>query len=86
VATTVFGEYFTLSALGVLAGFPLGLLFARGLSLAYTSELYTFPFIVRPTTYLEVAGAIAVFLLLARLACEWPLRKLDMTATLKRSD
>ncbi|MHC4600392.1 MAG: ABC transporter permease [Planctomycetota bacterium] len=86
VSRVVFGEYLTLSVVGILVGFPLGLLFAWGIILAYQSELYTFPFVVYPATYLKVAVAIVLFLVLARLACERPLRKLDMVATMKRSD
>ncbi|MHC4778110.1 MAG: ABC transporter permease, partial [Planctomycetota bacterium] len=86
ISSIVFGEYLALSVLGILTGFPLGLLFSLGIITAYQSELYTFPFVVYPVTYLWVTAAIALFLLLARLACERPLRKLDMVATLKRTD
>jgi len=86
IARIVFGEYFTLSVIGILAGIPLGLLMAKGIILAYKSELYTFPYVIYNTTYLETAAAIALFLVLARLACERPLRKLDMVSALKRKD
>jgi len=86
VVRAVFGEYFTLSLIGILSGFPLGLLFAWSIITAYQSELYTFPFVVYPSTYAKVAFCIVIFIVLARLACERPLKKLDMVATLKRSD
>ncbi|MHC5038945.1 MAG: ABC transporter permease [Planctomycetota bacterium] len=86
VTRVVFGEYFTLSLLGIGAGIPLGLFFAWSVILMYQSELYTFPFVIKAGTFLKAGGAVVLFLLLARLACERPLRKLDMVATLKRSD
>jgi len=83
VAALLLGEQAAIN----LAGTPLGLLLGLGLAfliaLGFDSELYRFPVIVTPRTYLSAAAVVAAAALVAGLAMRRRLNALDMVQVLK---
>ena len=67
-------------------GLALGVFFSWAMSVAYETELFRFPFVVRPASLFWTVVAAAVFTLLANLAVQRRVRALDLIEVLKERD
>jgi len=83
VGSIVYNENFLLSALGLVVGYPFGLLMCRLIVMAYDTELYRMPFHVEPDTFITTGVLTVVFVLLANLAVRRKIHTLDMVEVLK---
>ena len=79
----VFGENLILSAAGMALGMALGTLLCRWLVSAYQTDVYRLPYHVSVRTFVTSILTIAVFVLLANLACRRRIAQLDMVEVLK---
>jgi putative ABC transport system permease protein len=83
VSSIIVRENMVLSALGIVPGLGLGILFSLWLARTYDTELYRFPVIFREQSMLLTAFAILVFAVLANWAVRRRVRKLDIVEALK---
>jgi putative ABC transport system permease protein len=67
-------------------GLALGAFFAWAMAHAYETELFRFPFVVRPASLFWTVVLAAVFTLLANLAVQRRVRGLDLIEVLKERD
>ncbi|MGE5483733.1 MAG: ABC transporter permease [Ignavibacteriales bacterium] len=82
-ASIVFNENTALSAIGIALGLPLGNVAAKAFLAASGGELWTFPLVIYPRTYLFAALGGYVFVMLAQWAGRRRIRRLDPIAELK---
>jgi len=79
-------ENVLLVAVAIPFGLGLGILFAWLMAMAYETELFRFPFVVKPASILWTVVAAAVFTLVANLAVQRRVRALDLIEVLKERD
>lgn len=77
------GESYLLSAVGVAVGVALGIGLAHLLSLAYNTELYRWPVVVRPWRLLESVVLMAIFVGVAQAVVASAVRRQDWLESLK---
>jgi putative ABC transport system permease protein len=82
----VFGQNSLLAVLGLALGIPLGLLFCRLIVDAYATDVYRLPFYIARSTFVKTAAQIAVYAVLANLACRRRIARLDLVEVLKRRE
>ncbi|NPV70348.1 MAG: ABC transporter permease [Firmicutes bacterium] len=85
-ASIVFNENTALSVLGIVLGLPLGNAAARAFMAATAGDLWTFPVVIYPRTYLFAAAGGWLFLTLARWAGSRRIARLEPTAELKTQE
>ncbi|HZK77443.1 MAG TPA: ABC transporter permease, partial [Gemmatimonadaceae bacterium] len=83
VATLLFGEQGVINALGTPLGMLVGLGFAYWIAVGFRSELYRFPVVVLPHTYLFAATVILVAALGAAAMMRRRIYNLDLVSVLK---
>jgi len=83
VSSFLMGENMLLAFLAVPAGLGLGAWFTWLLSRAYETDLYRWPFVLRPDTVLWTALIVLSFGVLANILVVWRLRTLDIVEVLK---
>ena len=83
VSWVLMGENLLLTAAALGPGIGLGILFSWGLTKAFDTDLFRFPFVVRPDSMLITAATVAVFTVLANLAVRRRIRQLDFVEVLK---
>jgi putative ABC transport system permease protein len=83
VARLLMGENLLLTGCALPFGIGLGLLFCWFLTIFYDTDLYRFPFVVKPPTILKAIVVVAVFTLLANLAVRRKAARLDLVEVLK---
>jgi len=83
VGAVLLGENLLLATLALLPGLALGALFAWLLTRLYDTDLYRFPFTLRPASMLYTAAVVFCFTFLANLLVRRKLRRLDMVEVLK---
>lgn len=74
------------STLGVILGLPFGLLMAHGYIQAVSTDLFTFPVVVYPSTYLLSALGGVLFILIGHRMASKGVAKLDLVEVLKNRD
>jgi putative ABC transport system permease protein len=83
VAALLTGENLLLAGLGVVPGTALGVLFAWLLSRSFETDLYRWPFVMRPGTAVQAVVAVLAFALLANLLVVTRMRRMDLVEVLK---
>jgi len=83
VSQVLIGENLLLTIAALPAGLALGIGFSWLLSVVYDTDLFRFPFIVRPDSMLYTALTVLGFTLLANLAVRRRIRGLDFVEVLK---
>ena len=83
VAMLLFGEQGLIDAAGTPAGLILGLGLAYWIAVGFKSELYRFPVIVLPHTYVFSAGVVLVAGIVAAAMMRRRIYSLDLVAVLK---
>ena len=83
VGDIVFNENYVLSSLGLILGYPFGLLICHLLIKAYETDLYRLPFYVHPRTFVLTAVYTVVFVTAANLITRQKLKRLDLIEVLK---
>jgi putative ABC transport system permease protein len=83
VATLLFGEQGVIDALGTPLGLLLGLGLAYWISVGFKSELYRFPVVILPHTYLFAASVIVVAAVGAGAMMKRRIYNLDLVSVLK---
>jgi putative ABC transport system permease protein len=83
VAMLLFGEQGLIDAAGTPAGLLLGLGLAYWIAVGFKSELYRFPVIVLPHTYVFSAGVVLVAGIIAAAMMRRRIYSLDLVAVLK---
>lgn len=83
VAMLLFGEQGLIDAAGTPAGLILGLGLAYWIAVGFKSELYRFPVIVLPHTYVFSAGVVLVAGIIAAAMMRRRIYSLDLVAVLK---
>jgi putative ABC transport system permease protein len=86
VSNLLFKEIVMQCLIGILLGLPFGRLLAEGYVKSANTDLYTFPAIVYPLTYVFAAVGGIIFTLLAHKLALKGLKKLDLVASLKNTD
>lgn len=82
-ASIVFNENTALSAIGIVLGLPLGKAGAKAFLKASGGDLWTFPLVIYPRTYLLAAFGGYLFVMLAQWAGRRRIKRLDPIAELK---
>jgi len=82
-ASIVFNENTALSAAGIALGLPLGNVMSRAFMAAKAGDMWTFPLVIYPRTYMFAAFGGYVFVTLAQWAGRRRIRQLDPIAELK---
>ncbi len=83
VGRILFDENFLTGALGLVLGIPCGLLMVAGMTKAYTTDLFRFPFHLETKTFVISALLTIGFILIANLAVRIKIHRLDLVETLK---
>ncbi|RYD03532.1 hypothetical protein N752_19180 [Desulforamulus aquiferis] len=86
VSGLLFKENLLQSLLGVILGLPFGLLLAKGYIQAVSTDLFTFPVVIYPSTYLLSALGGLFFILVAHRMASRGVSKLDLVEVLKNRD
>ncbi|MBE0466629.1 MAG: ABC transporter permease [Candidatus Desulforudis sp.] len=79
-------ETFLQSVLGVALGLPFGLLLARGMIEAQSTDLYSLPVIISAQSYVLAALGGILFILVAQRFIARGVRRLDLVDVLKNKD
>ncbi len=74
------------SLLGVILGLPFGYLMARGYISAASTDLFTIPVIIYPTTYIYAALGAVLFIMVGHLLAARSIRQLELVEVLKYKD
>lgn len=83
VGRILFDENFVTGGLGLLLGVPCGLLMVAGMTEAYTTDLFRFPFHLEPRTFVISILLTIGFIFIANLAVRIKIYRLDLVETLK---
>ncbi len=83
VGSIVYKENVVLSAVGLLFGFPFGVMLSKLLVRAYDTDLYRLPFHIEPPTFVRAFVLTVVFLALANVAAWRKIKRLDLVEVLK---
>ncbi len=83
VGGIIYNENFLLAAVGLLAGYPFGMLMCKLIVVAYETELYRIPFHIEPRTFTVTGVLTVLFVVLANLAARRRIRALDVVEVLK---
>jgi putative ABC transport system permease protein len=83
ISSILLGELAVVTAAAIPIGFVLGYLFAAWLVYAFDTELYRFPLVVSPRTYLFSAVGVVIATMLSALVVRRRLDHLDLVAVLK---
>ena len=83
VSNIVFYENNVLSFVGLLLGYPAGVLFSHLLLRAYDSDLYRMPLYIETFTFVLTTIYIILFVTVANLISRRRLRRLDLIGVLK---
>ncbi len=83
VGDIVFNENYLLSFVGLILGYPFGLLVCLWLIKAFETDLYRLPFYIHPRTYLLTAIYTLVFVTAANLITRRKLKRMDLIEVLK---
>ena len=83
VGRIVYDENFLLSGVGLLIGFPFGMLMCKLIVMAYDTELYRMPYYIESSTFVTTGVMTVLFVILANLAVRRKIRTLDMVEVLK---
>jgi putative ABC transport system permease protein len=83
VATLLFGEHGVIDFLGTPLGLLLGLGFAYWIAVGFKSELYRFPVVILPHTYLFAAAVIVIAAVGAGAMMKRRIYNLDLVSVLK---
>lgn len=86
VSNLLFKEIIMQCLIGILLGLPFGRMLAEGYVKSANTDLYTFPAIVYPLTYVFATVGGIIFTLLAHKLALKGLKKLDLVASLKNTD
>ncbi|HNT86526.1 MAG TPA: FtsX-like permease family protein, partial [Candidatus Hydrogenedentes bacterium] len=86
VGRILYVENFVLGGLGLIAGFPCGFALCRLLIRAYDSDLYRLPFHIEPRTLIVTTILTIAFILIANLAVNVKVRRLDLVEVLKERE
>lgn len=83
IAAIFAGESMVLYGIGSFAGLYAGVLYVRFLSVAYSSELFRFPIVMRPQRFIETILLMALSILAAQIIVWVMVRRLDWLEALK---
>jgi len=83
VGTIFSGESLLLNSVGILLGLAAGVGLAHVLSLAYDTELYRFPVVIKPATLALSAALMAAFVLVAQVIVHRLIHKLPWLDVMK---
>ena len=83
VAMMLFGEQGAIDSLGTPLGLLLGLALAYWIAIGFESELYRFPVVVQPHTYLFSAAVVVVAGVIAASLMRRRIYNLDLVSVLK---
>jgi putative ABC transport system permease protein len=83
VAAILRGEQVILSCVGIATGLVVGTVLSHAMSLAYDTELFRFPAIVRSIRYIHAVGLMIVFVGLAQLTIYGYIRRVNWLDALK---
>lgn len=83
ISWILLGELAALTLVAVPLGLLIGYVLAQLTSLAFDTELYRIPAVIKPTTYLFAAGVVAIATLLSGLVVRRKLDHLDLVGVLK---
>jgi putative ABC transport system permease protein len=86
VSSLLFKEILLQCLLGISLGLPFGRLMAEGYVKSANTDLYTFPAIIYPLTYVLAAIGGIIFTILAHRMALKGLKKLDLVESLKNTD
>jgi putative ABC transport system permease protein len=82
-AWVLVSENLVIAVTAVLPGLLLGVLFCWLLTLAYDTEMYRFPFVIRGRTVLESIAVVVAFALLANASVWRRIARIDLVEVLK---
>ena len=77
------GESLLLNTVGILLGLAAGIGLSHVLSLAYNTELYRFPVVVKPSTLVTSALLMAAFVLVAQVIVHYLIRRVPWLDVMK---
>ncbi|MCD6386390.1 ABC transporter permease [Candidatus Sumerlaeota bacterium] len=83
VSKIIFYENYLLSLIGLILGYPFGMLICRLLVIAYETELYEWPYYIQGKTFFLTALFIAVFVTVANFMSRRRLKRIDLLEALK---
>ncbi|MEZ0374378.1 MAG: FtsX-like permease family protein [Candidatus Sericytochromatia bacterium] len=83
VGRIVFNENLLLSLLGLAIGLPFGTWMCMGMTQAYSTDVYRFPYYLSNTSYFITTGVILVFVFLSNWLSRRKIVSIDMVEALK---
>jgi len=86
IGSLLLRESLIVTLVGAVAGMPLGYLMTVGLAAVYESEMFRFPVVSSPATYLNTLVMAAVFAVIAHLVVQREIHRMDWLEALKAQE
>jgi putative ABC transport system permease protein len=86
IGSLLLRESLIVTLVGAVAGMPLGYLMTVGLAVQYESEMFRFPVVSSPTTYLSTLAMAAAFAVIAHLVVQREIHRMNWLEALKAQE